>query len=401
MGRASEPNRRESQPIYGALKSVPLLDIGRENAQLEQKILAAMSHVSRSGRFVLGPEVQQLEQRIAKLCNVAHAIGCGSGSDALLLSLMALEIEPGDEVIVPSFTFFATASAVWRLGAVPIFVDIDPATYNLDPTAVRNAVTEKTKAIIPVHLFGRPADMSRVMDVAREFGLSVVEDAAQALGATEGSHTVGSIGDIGCFSFYPTKNLGGFGDGGMLTTQSDELADRLRLLRGHGMRPRYYHEEVGINSRLDTLQAVVLNVKLPHLPAWSKVRQQNAARYQSLFHDAGLNDHVVLPNTGSIDGHVWNQYTIRAPGFRDELREYLTARNVGTEIYYPVPLHQQRCFVSLPQRFKLPETERAAREVISLPIFPHMTGAEQETVVARIGQFIEARERSVSYREVA
>lgn len=399
--RVPPSSDREFQSTSCPLGSVPLLDIGRENAQLEAKILAAMTHVTRSGRFVLGPEVQQLEQRIAKLCDVPHAVGCASGSDALLLSLMALGIERGDEVIVPSFTFFATASAVWRLGAVPIFVDIDPETYNIKPDLIRKAVTNRTKAIIPVHLFGRPANMSPVMDIAREHELAVVEDAAQALGAAHNGRPVGSIGDVGCFSFYPTKNLGGFGDGGMLTTTSAHLADRLRLLRGHGMRPRYYHEEVGINSRLDTLQAVVLNVKLPLLEAWSEARRENALRYQRLFERAGLADHVVIPRDSANDGHVWNQFTIRAPGFRDELRAYLAEHHVGTEIYYPVPLHQQKCFSSLPLRFELPETERAAEQVLSLPIFPHMTTEEQETVVYRIGQFVNEQCGSNAYREVA
>jgi dTDP-4-amino-4,6-dideoxygalactose transaminase len=282
-----------------------------------------------------------------------------------------------------------------------VFVDIDPVSYNIDPTAVRAAVTDKTKAILPVHLFGLPADMNSVVKIGEECDLAIVEDAGQALGANVNGRAAGSMGDVGCFSFYPTKNLGGFGDAGMLTTNSDDLADRLRLLRGHGMRPRYYHEQVGINSRLDTIQAVVLNVKLPHLSTWSEARQRNAARYEELFHNAALTEDITLPTYDSTYGHVWNQYTIRVPGFRDELRAYLTKHNVGTEIYYPVPLHQQKCFASVEQRFELPETERAAKEVVSLPIFPTMTVAEQKTVVMRIADFVAAQRPSISYREVA
>lgn len=383
------------------LAGVPLLDIGRENHPLEQETIAAFAQVMRSGRFVLGPEVSQLEQRVAKLCDVPHAVGCASGSDALLLALMAIDVRPGDEVIVPSFTFFATASAVVRLGASPVFVDIDPATFNLRPAAVKAAVTSRTKAIIPVHLFGRPAAMEPLLQLGMNHGLAIIEDAAQAIGAELNGKPVGSMGDLGCFSFYPTKNLGGFGDAGMLTTTSDELADRLRLLRTHGMHPRYFHSVVGINSRLDTLQAVALNVKLPHLHAWSAARAKNAARYQRLFQEADLTDVIALPGQPADAQHVWNQYTIRAPGFRDELREYLAQHNVGSEIYYPVPLHLQECFASIEQRFSLTETERAAKEVLSLPIFPALTELEQQTVVTRISEFIRAGRAKSLRRKVA
>jgi len=398
FSRGTKPTPSCDAPV----SKVPLLDIGRENTMLEADILASLTHVMRSGRFVLGPEVQQLEQRIARQCKTPHAVGCASGSDALLLALMAIGIEPGDEVIVPSFTFFATASAVWRLGGVPVFVDIDPDTYNIAPEAIRAAVTDKTKAIIPVHLFGRPADMQSINTIAAEHDLRVIEDAAQAIGAATADGPVGSLGDIACFSFYPTKNLGGFGDGGMLTTISDELADQLQLLRGHGMRPRYYHEVVGVNSRLDTMQAVVLNVKLPQLETWSKARADNAARYIDLFREAGVDDRITLPSMcEGGDVSVWNQYTIRVPEGRDELRAYLAKNNVGTEIYYPVPLHQQECFQSVEQRFALPETERAAAEVLSLPVFPTMTLAEQKTVVIRIAEFLESQTGTSENRDAA
>ena len=368
--------------------SAPLLDISRENSQLEPEILAAITHVTRSGRFVLGPEVQLLEQRIARLCQVPHGIGCASGSDALLLSLMAAGIECGDEVILPSFTFFATASAVTRLGGIPVFVDIDPDSFNISPDAIAAAVTSKTKAIIPVHLFGLPADMVAINQIAQEHDLVVVEDAAQAIGAEIDGQPVGSWGDVGCFSFYPTKNLGGFGDGGMLTSRSDRFAEQLKLLRVHGMQPRYYHGVIGINSRLDTMQAAVLNVKLPHLNAWTEARIGHAKRYASLFEDAGISDYFKLPGHAENYLHVWNQYTIRVPGGRDALRDHLSECKVGSEIYYPIPLHQQECFAHLPQRFELPETERAAQEVLSLPVYPMMSAPEQSYVVECIAKFV-------------
>ena len=386
--RSESSSHKPTQPTV-PVERVPLLDLGRENGPLEQEMMAAIQHVVQSGRFVLGPEVTQLESRVAKVCGTRHAIGCASGSDALLLALMAVGIEAGDEVIVPSFTFFATASAVYRLGAVPIFADIDPQTFNIDPISVQAAISPKTKAIIPVHLFGQPADTVALREVVGP-NLPIIEDAAQAIGASMLGKPAGSLGDIGCFSFYPTKNLGAFGDGGMLTTDSDELADHLRLLRGHGMRPRYYHAEVGVNSRLDTLQAVVLNVKLPHLKAWSQGRAENAKRYEHLFAEAGLLETVQLPSVDSRTEHVWNQYTVRIPGQRDGLREYLAKHNVGSEIYYPVPMHQQECFAGLPAGMPLPETEKAAKEVLSLPVFPTMTIEEQRTVVFRVAEFLAA-----------
>ena len=371
-----------------AVNSVPLLDISRENSQLEPEILAAITQVTRSGRFVLGPEVQLLEQRVARLCNVDSGIGCASGSDAILLALMAAGVEQGDEVIIPSFTFFATASAATRLGATPVFVDIDPATYNISPDAVRAAVTSKTKAVIPVHLFGQPAAMDEINAIAKEHGMAVIEDAAQAIGAELNGKPVGSLGDMACFSFYPTKNLGGYGDGGMLTSKSEEYAEKLRLLRVHGMAPRYHHQVIGINSRLDTMQAAVLNVKLPHLQTWTDARIRNASRYHQLFEAAALTDYITLPACDTDRKHVWNQFTIRVPGSRDNLRKYLADRQVGSEIYYPIPLHKQECFAEYEQRFDLPETERASQEVISLPIYPMMTEAEQDYVVEQVASFV-------------
>jgi dTDP-4-amino-4,6-dideoxygalactose transaminase len=367
---------------------VPLLDVNRGNAALRDEIIAAVTRVVDSGRFLFGPDVAQLEQSVASLCGVPHAIACASGSDAILLALLALDIGDGDEVIVPSFTFFATASAVWRLGARPVFVDIDPHTYNLDPQRIEDAITPLTRAIIPVHLFGQCADMDAIGVIANQHGLHIIEDAAQAIGAKFRSWPAGSMSAVGCLSFYPTKNLGGFGDGGMLTTHDAALAERLRLFAAHGMSPRYYHQVVGINSRLDTIQAAVLNVKLTRLAEWTTKRAANARRYHDLLTTAGLGRHVALPATDPRGEHVWNQYTIRVSGGqRDVVKAQLAAAGVGSEIYYPVPLHLQKCFQSLGCGVgSLPETERAAREVLSLPIFPELTEVEQSTVVSRLAE---------------
>jgi dTDP-4-amino-4,6-dideoxygalactose transaminase len=386
-------NRSFEEPI-----SVPLLDVTRGYESLKQELLEAIESVIDSGRFLHGPEVRQLETSLAERCEVQHAVSCASGSDALLLALMAVDIGPGDEVLVPSFTFFATASAVSRLGATPVFVDIDPATYNIDPTLIEQHLTPATKAIIPVHLFGQCAPMDFLCKLARRHELWVIEDAAQAIGARYHDRPAGGWGDMACFSFYPTKNLGGFGDGGMLTTNNGELAERLRLLAAHGMQPRYYHSAVGINSRLDTIQAAVLNIKLKYLAALTGQRQANAARYHELFAGADLQDTFGLPATMAGGEHVWNQYTIRVPhGLRDTLRAHLQQAHIGTEIYYPVPLHRQQCFASLGyEEGSLPETEKAAHEVLSLPIFPELTDQEQAAVVHTIADFYRNRQVSAA-----
>jgi dTDP-4-amino-4,6-dideoxygalactose transaminase len=368
---------------------VPLLDIARENGPLQTEIEQALVDVARSGRFVLGPACTKFEEEMARLCGAKHAIGCASGSDALLLALMALNVGAGDEVIVPSFTFFATASAPWRLGARPVFVDIDPATFNLLPDAVAAAVTPATKAIIPVHLFGQCAAMDEINAIAAKYNIAVIEDSCQAIGAQHHGRTAGALGDMACFSFYPTKNLGGGGDAGLLTTDRDDFALVLKKLRNHGMEPRYYHDLVGINSRLDALQAAMLSVKLPHLNAWGEKRRANAVRYAELFADRGLQGAIELPHEADGCHHVWNQYTIRVRGGRrDALRQALAAAQVGSEIYYPVPLHQQVCFKQLQSTNPpLPETEKAALEVLSLPIFPELRIDEQTRVVDCIAQF--------------
>jgi dTDP-4-amino-4,6-dideoxygalactose transaminase len=374
------------------LPAVPLLALDRQYAVLRDEIRGALDRVCDSGKFVLGPDVHDLEAELARSLAVPHVISCASGSDALLLALMAFDIKPGDEVILPSYTFFATASAVTRLGAVPIFADIDPVTYLIDPADVKKKISKRTKAIIPVHLFGRTADMDAILPIAKSAGLPVVEDAAQSILSTWHGRCSGALGDVGCFSFYPTKNLGGVGDGGFLTTTRDDIAAKLKLLRVHGMEPRYYHQVVGINSRLDSLQAAVLRVKLPHLDAWTSARQVNAARYQQLFAEYKLADHVAVPGDEPRGRHVWNQFVIRAPGGqRDALRAHLGKSGVGTEIYYPVPLHLQQCFQYLGwQKGDLPQTELAAEETLALPIFPELTEVEQRTVVGRIAEFFHA-----------
>ena len=380
------------------ITGVPLLDVNRGNELDSVEIQAAIQRVTDSGRFLFGPDCKQLEQAIADSCHVEQGIGCASGSDALLLSLMALGITAGDEVAVPSFTFFATASAVSRLGARPVFVDIDPQTFNMDPAHLQSVITPLTKAVIPVHLFGQAAAMDEICTIAQEHDLHVIEDAAQAIGAHYRGRPVGSWGDVGCFSFYPTKNLGGFGDGGMMVTGYSSLADELRLLACHGMGPRYYHSTVGINSRLDSLQAAVLNVKRKRLAEATIKRQANAQRYRELFESAGLTDAIILPEVAEQMDHVWNQYTVRVThNRRDALRSYLSDRQIGSEIYYPVPLHLQECF----KRFgymsgDLPHTELAASQVLSLPIFPELEAAEQQFVVEGICQFFAAEQASAA-----
>jgi dTDP-4-amino-4,6-dideoxygalactose transaminase len=373
------------------VSSVPLLDVGRGNAPHRDAFLEAIGRVIDSGRFLHGPDVDELEREIAAYSQVQNAIGCASGSDALLLALMALHVGPGDEVVVPSFTFFASVSCITRLGATPVFVDIRRDTFNMDAEKVEAAITPRTKAIIPVHLFGQCAEVDRICQIATGHDIAVIEDAAQAIGAAYHSRPAGSWGEIGCFSFYPTKNLGGMGDGGMMTTGNASLADRLRLYAAHGMRPRYHHQVVGINSRLDTFQAAVLRVKMQHLPAAVEARQQNAIRYGKMFSDAGLIDdgQITLPLRDPHAFHVWNQYSIRVgQGRRDGLKAYLSEQGIGTEIYYPIPMHRQPCFASLAvNREGLPETEAACVEVLNLPIYPELRIDEQQRVVEAIGKF--------------
>lgn len=370
--------------------SVPLLDLKAQYSSIKPAIDEAVARVIESQYFILGPEVSGLEDEVAAYAGVPHAIGMSSGTDALLAALMALEIGPGDDVVTTTYSFFATGGVVARLGAKPVFVDIDPVTYNIDPDAAAAAITERTKAIIPVHLYGRLADMDPIMAAARERGIAVIEDAAQAIGAFDTQRRqAGSIGDMGCFSFFPSKNLGGFGDGGMTVTSDADLGHRLKLLRMHGSEPKYYHAIVGGNFRLDALQAAVLRVKLKYLDDWTAARRRNADRYRQLIDEAQLSDRIAVPQ--DEPGHIYNQFVIRAPD-RDDLREHLTVQNIGTEVYYPVPLHLQECFASLGYaRGDLPHAEAAARETLALPVYPELTDAQLVHVVDSIRDFYEGR----------
>jgi dTDP-4-amino-4,6-dideoxygalactose transaminase len=365
----------------------PFLDLKAQHAHIREEVYAAVHHVLESQHFILGSEVEALENEVAKMANCKFAVGCASGSDALLLSLMALDVDQDDEVITVPFTFSATAGMIARQKARPVFVDINPRTYNLDVTKLAAAVTPQTKAIMPVHLFGMAADLREIMAIAGEHKLPVIEDAAQAIGATYSGKPVGSFGSTGCFSFFPSKNLGGAGDGGMITTQDPAIAERLKILRGHGTRTKYNCEILGINSRLDALQAAILRVKLKHLSDWADGRRNNADRYRAMFQDRGLDQMIGLPYCPDNCGHVYNQFVIRVPE-RDELRQYLRSAGIPTEVYYPYPLHMQPAFAYLGyQAGDFPETERACREVLALPIFPELTEAQQNTVVNAIAEF--------------
>lgn len=361
---------------------VPLLDLKRQYTELQQEMDAAVLKVLDHGGFILGPEVKELEAQIAKLCQVPLARGVASGTDALLLALFAAGVKPGDEVITTNFSFFATAGVVARLGAKPVFVDIEPDSYNIDPKLVEAEITPKTKVIMPVHLYGQIADMDPIMEVAKKHNLTVIEDAAQAIGAEYKNMPAGSIGDYGCFSFYPSKNLGAGGDGGMIVSKHQSHEEMLTILRNHGAKPKYYHKIIGFNSRLATVQAAMLLVKLTHLRKWSEKRIEHAKLYDKEF--AGLSTVKTPPVMDYSTFHIYNQYTIAVPN-RDELMEKLKEKQIGFEIYYPVPFHIQECFGYLnydPEA--LPVSTQAAREVISLPIFPELTQQEQNEVIETV-----------------
>jgi dTDP-4-amino-4,6-dideoxygalactose transaminase len=371
-------------------RTVPLLDLTPEYAALRDEIVASLIRVADSQQYILGPEVEAFEREIASLTGVRHAVGVSSGTDALLVSLMAVGVSAGDEVITPAFSFFATAGCVARLGARPVFVDIDPLTYNIDVAQAAAAITPRTRAIIPVHLFGLCADMDPLLAAARAHRVSVIEDAAQAIGATYKGRPAGALGDFGCFSFFPSKNLGGFGDAGMVTVQTDERRDRVRVLRVHGSSPKYYHRLVGGNFRLDPLQAAVLRVKAPHLARSTAGRRANAARYRGLFLEYGLESVVTLPAEPFGHGHIFNQFVVRVPR-RDALRAHLASRGIGTEVYYPVPFHLQDCFASLGYaRGEFPVSEAAATEVLALPIYAALTEEQQRYVVEAMAEFFGA-----------
>lgn len=370
--------------------NVPLLDLKEQNSTLRPEIEAALGRVLDTNGFILGGEVAALESELAAYCGTKYAIGCASGSDAILLALMALDVGHGDEVITTPYSFFATVSAITRLGAIPVFVDIDPVTYNLNVSQIEAKITGRTKAIEPVHLYGQCADMAALRSISEKHGIRLVEDAAQAIGAEEDGVRSGAFGAVGCFSFYPSKNLGGMGDGGFVTTNDDALAKKLLALRVHGSEVKYYHKYVGLNSRLDGFQGAVLRVKLPHLDSWTDARRRNAGIYKTLFTNAGLTEQIGIPFERENAKHIYNQYVIRVPVRRDELRAFLTEKGIGTDIYYPVPLHLQECFAYLGYTAgDMPESEKATRETLALPIFPELRPEQQAYVVESISEFFE------------
>jgi dTDP-4-amino-4,6-dideoxygalactose transaminase len=377
---------------------VPLLDLKIQYNCIRSRVLEVANEIFESQYFILGPHVEHLEEKIALYCQADYAVGVSSGTDALLLSLMAAGIGAGDRVLTTPYTFFATAGAIARLGALPVFVDIDNDTYNMDPDRLMEVVDnlsreEKStvKSIVPVHLYGQCAEMDPILAVAKEHGWRVVEDAAQAIGAEYEGRRAGSMGDYGCFSFFPSKNLGAFGDGGMVTTCQPEVYEQLRILRVHGSNPKYVHRQIGGNFRLDALQAAIVSIKLDHLDGWTDARRENAALYRKLFNEAGLTEKIQLP-IENTSRHIYNQFVIRVAGKRDPLRDYLTQKGVGTEIYYPIPLHLQACFDSLghgPGDF--PNAEAAAKETLALPIYPELSDAQQTYVVEKIDEFFKKR----------
>ena len=367
-------------------RPVPFIDLVPQFNAMSDEIMATVARVFKEQKFMLGEEVSELEREIAEYCDARHAIGCNSGTDALIIALQAMGIGAGDEVITTPFSFFATASSICRAGATPVFVDIDPETFNLDPQAVEEAVTPRTKAIMPVHLFGQCCEMEALWRVAQKHDLQIVEDACQAIGAEYHGRRTGVLGSVGCFSFFPTKNLGGAGDGGMMTTDDPELAQRLKCLRVHGDVGQYEHIEVGMNSRLDSLQAAVLRVKLRQLDTWTEARQRNADRYGDMFRQEGVLDSINLPKVGPNRRHVFNQYCIRVRhGNRDSLMQQLKTRKIGCAVYYPKPLHLQKCFKYLGYRpGQFPEAEAASRDILALPSYPELPAADQARIVTAV-----------------
>lgn len=384
---------------------VPLLDLKGQYNSIKKEIDEAVQRVINSQYFIMGPDIAKLEEEICSYLNCKYAIGVSSGTDALLLALMAIDIQPDDEVIVPTYTFFATAGVAARMNAIPVFVDIDPTTFNIDANQIESKITSKTKAIIPVHLYGQSADMDSIMSIAQKHNIYVIEDAAQAIGTQyKDGNYVGTIGHIGCFSFFPSKNLGGFGDGGIVTTNDTELEHKLRIMRVHGMEPKYYHKAIGGNFRLDSLQAAVLRVKLPHLDSWSKARRKNAALYTKYFIQSGLSEEVgklvfddknkvllpkaVYQNSNHKNYHIYNQFVIRVEK-RNELWEFLKSKEIGCEVYYPVPFHRQECFSYLNcNDTDYPHSNEAAEHTLALPIYPELTEDQIKYVVDSIAEFM-------------
>ncbi|NVL90631.1 MAG: DegT/DnrJ/EryC1/StrS family aminotransferase [Desulfobacterales bacterium] len=367
--------------------NVPLLDLKAQYRTIKDEVLAVTQELYENQRFILGPEVEKLEEEVARYCHTEYAVGVSSGTDALLISLMAAGIGPGDEVITSPYTFFATVGSIARVGATPVFVDIREDTYNIDPQAISDKITERTKAIIPVHLYGQCCDMDPILELAQVHDLVVIEDAAQAIGAEYKDKRAGSMGDMGCFSFFPSKNLGAFGDGGMVTTSSDILYKKLKILRVHGSDPKYYHKVIGGNFRLDALQAAILRVKLAHLDQWTTARRSNARRYRELFSNEGLDTSIMLPAEKN-GRHIYNQFIIAVESRRDELREFLNEAGIGTEVYYPVPMHLQPCFEYLNAgKGDFAKAEAAAEKTLALPIYSELTDEQLAYVVRKIKTF--------------
>lgn len=370
--------------------AIPMLDLRAQYVALKDELDAAVLRVIDSTQFINGPDVEAMEQEIARYCRANHCIGVSSGSDALLVSLMALDIGAGDEVITTPYTFFATAGAIVRVGAKPIFVDIEPTTFNIDPKGIAARITPRTKAIMPVHLFGQCAEMDPILEIASKHKLAVIEDAAQAIGAEYKGRRAGSMGTVGCYSFFPSKNLGCFGDGGAVVTQDRALADKIRLLRGHGSHPKYFHKLVGGNFRLDSIHAAVLRIKLKHLDAWTQARQQGAAYYTSTIAKFGLQGRLIETPKIVQSRHIFNQYVIRC-GEREELREHLKKDKITTEVYYPQPMHLQECFASLGGRKgEFPESERAALTSLALPMYPELPNSQRERIVGSMASYFDA-----------
>lgn len=362
--------------------NVPLLDVNAQNLPLEGELSDVFTKVLRSGRFILGEEVEAFERECATAIGAKHAISISSGTDALLVAMMALNLGPGDEVLCPSFTFFATAGCIARMGATPVFCDVYPDSFNIDLSSMKAKVTKATKAIVPVHLFGQVANMDEILAFAKEHNLAVIEDVAQSIGATYKGKGAGTMGEFGCYSFFPSKNLGGFGDGGLVTTENDSFAEAIIRLRNHGMHPRYHHSMIGGNFRMDALQCALLRVKLRRLTQYAEGRARNAAYYREQL--SGI-DGLILPQAAAHNGHVWNQFTLRVPGQRDLLKEHLAQSGVASEIYYPIPLHRQQCFAQLPTHALegCPVSDALAAEVLSIPIYPELN-AEQLARVAEV-----------------
>jgi dTDP-4-amino-4,6-dideoxygalactose transaminase len=369
------------------MTNIPLLDLQAQFRPIRDEVLAALTRVCDSQQFILGAEVEAFEAEMAARLEVRHAVGVSSGTDAILAALMALGIGPGDEVVTTTYSFFATAGCIVRVGATPVLVDVDPATFNIDPAATLAAMTPRTRAVMPVHLFGQAAELDPILEAARRRGVAVIEDAAQAIGATYRGRPVGGLAEAGCFSFFPSKNLGAFGDAGLVVTNDAGLAEQLRLVRGHGMKPKYWHHRIGGNFRIDALQAAVLRVKATHLPAWTEARRANAARYRGLFDTLDAERRVALPIEAPDRHRIYNQFVIRVPD-RDGVRAHLAAAGIGTEVYYPLPFHLQPCFASLGYREgDFPNAEAAARESLALPIYGELTGAQQRVVVEEIVRY--------------